>query len=435
MNIHDIITHKQQGQILTPEELDYVVQQYTHEQLPDYQAAAWLTAVYMNGLNAKETSNLTRSMLHSGGHMDFSKLSGSKIDKHSTGGVGDKISLVLTPLMAAAGLRIPMISGRSLGHSGGTLDKMESIPGLQTDLSIDEFYRLVEEIGAAIIGQTPKIVPADRKLYALRNATSTIDSIPLITASILSKKLAEDLDGLVLDIKVGCGAFMATLKQARKLATSLIKTAAENHLSTTALLTRMDQPLGYNVGNWLEVLEAIDCLQGKGPEDVMQVTSELALQMLKMGRVVSNEKEARTLLDDLVQSGKAFDKFKQIIHAQNGDLEVIDHPDTYPHPKHIEPVKAQQSGFISDINALKIGQAVLQLGGGRKSIEDNIDHMAGVQLTVKRGDAVEKGDTLALIHSNLKDQTDSSVQVQSAITIKSKKPKNQSIILDIIESS
>ena len=435
MDIQDIITQKQNGNIITADQIEYIIQEYTHGRLPDYQIAAWLTAVYLNGMNQQETSDLTRAMLHSGGHMDFRKVSGPKIDKHSTGGVGDKISLILAPLVAAAGIRIPMISGRGLGHSGGTLDKLESIPGLQTDLSIDEFYRLVEEIGIAMIGQTPKIVPADRKLYALRNATSKVESIPLITASILSKKLAEDLDGLVLDIKVGQGAFMDDIKQAKILANSLIKTAAENNLPTIAVLTRMDQPLGYMVGNWLEILEVIDCLKGQGPKDVMQVTHELALQMLKMGRIVTDADQGRELLTELINSGKALDKFKQMIHAQKGDLDVIEHPSTYPQAKHIESIKADQDGYISDVKARSVGQAVVKLGGGRRSINDNIDHIVGVQLMVKHGDTVHKGDTLALIHAKSKDQTDCFELVKNAIHIQNNKPAPlQSLILDIIEA-
>ncbi|MDZ7722831.1 MAG: thymidine phosphorylase [candidate division KSB1 bacterium] len=354
MDIQEIITQKQNGKALSSEQIEYFIQEYAQNKIPDYQAAAWLTAVYLKGMNPQETSDLTRAMLHSGGHMDFRKVSGPKIDKHSTGGVGDKISLILAPLAAAAGIRVPMISGRGLGHSGGTLDKLESIPGLQTNLSIDEFYRLVEEIGVAMIGQTPKIVPADRKLYALRDATSTVESIPLITASILSKKLAEDLDGLVLDIKVGRGAFMKNTKQAKKLADLLIKTAAENDLATTALLTRMDQPLGYMTGNWLEILEVIDCLKGEGPQDIMQVTRELALHMLLMGRIVTDSQQGYELLTELIESGKALDKFKQMIHAQNGALDVIEHPSSYPQAEHIESIKAEKDGYISDIDDEKL---------------------------------------------------------------------------------
>lgn len=435
MDIQEIITHKQNGKKLTREQIEYIIQEYTHDHIPDYQVAAWLTAIYLNGLNEQETIDLTRAMLHSGGHMDFRKVSGPKIDKHSTGGVGDKISLILAPLVAAAGVHVPMISGRGLGHSGGTLDKLESIPGFQTHLSIDEFYRLVEEIGVAIIGQTPKIVPADRKLYALRDATSTIDSIPLITASILSKKLAEDLDGLVLDIKVGRGAFMKNLKQAKQLAKSLVKTARENNLSTMTILSRMDQPLGYSVGNWLEVLEVIDCLSGKGPQDIMQVTNELAVQMLKMGRIVTDTHQGQSLVKELLESGKALEKFKQMVHAQNGDLDVIDHPDTYPEAGHIEPVKAKKPGYIIDIDALKIGQAVVKLGGGRRSLDDPIDHIVGVQFKLKYGDTVRKGDTLALIHAKNKNQKECFNLVSSAITIGNKKPKHVSMILDTIEGA
>ena len=305
MNVYQILAKKRDGGRLSSEEIDYIIHGYSRNKIPDYQISALVMAIYLRGMDFEETAALTKSMLESGIRMNFNAIPGFKADKHSTGGVGDKVSLILAPLVAAVGLKVPMISGRGLGHSGGTLDKLDAIPGFRTQLSVDEFYQQIEEIGVSMIGQTEHIAPADRKMYSLRDATATIESIPLITASILSKKLAEGIDGLLLDVKTGQGAFMKTPAQSRELAQSLVRTAALNDLPTRALITRMDEPLGFAAGNWLETREAIDGLQGRGPADLMQVTLALSAQMLIMGGLVTTEKEAMQKLGDAINSGAA----------------------------------------------------------------------------------------------------------------------------------
>ncbi len=394
--------------------------------------SALLMAIYLNGFTFEETAVLTRAMLESGIRMNFSKIAGAKIDKHSTGGVGDKVSLILAPLVAAAGVKVPMISGRGLSHSGGTLDKLEAIPGFRTNLSTDEFYQQIEKIGVSMIGQTEHICPADKKMYALRDSSATVESIPLITGSILSKKLAEGIDGLVLDVKTGAGAFMKSLHDARALAESLVETAALNHLPTRALITRMDEPLGYAAGNWLETREAIDCLNGKGPQDVMEVTLALSAQMLLMAGITKSESEAFDMLNEVIHSGKAFEKICQIVEYQNGDVSYLFEPEKYAVSKIEEKILAPQPGYISTVNALTIGRAVVQLGGGRQVMEDRIDYKAGIILKVKVGDHVNKGDVLATLFTDRAGAVkDVRRAVHEAFTFQKNGVEKEPLIIDV----
>ncbi len=433
MNAYQIIAKKRDGYRLSDEEIEYIVLGYSRNKIPDYQISALTMAIYLNGMDFEETAALTRIMLDSGIRMNFEAVPGFKADKHSTGGVGDKVSLVLAPLVAAAGVKVPMISGRGLGHSGGTLDKLEAIPGFRTNLSENEFYQQIEDIGVSLIGQTERIAPADRKMYALRDATATVESIPLITASILSKKLAEGIDGLVLDVKTGKGAFMKTPERSRELAESLVKTAALNALPTRALITRMDEPLGFAVGNWLETKESIDCLRGNGPDDLMQATMALSAQMLLMAGVADSEQQAMEQLNEAIASGAAFQKFCDIVERQGGDLSYIHSPERYPKSKFEYGIKAPKDGYITDINALDVGFAVVQLGGGRQVMEDRIDYKAGVLLHRKVGDFVSKGETLAIFYTDRQAVIESvSASLSRAIRIDEQAPKKNDLIVEMI---
>lgn len=435
MTAYHIIAKKRDGLTLTVDEIDYIIHGYAQNKIPDYQMSALLMAICLNGMTFEETAALTSAMLESGLRMNFLNIPGRKIDKHSTGGVGDKVSLILAPLVAAAGLKVPMLSGRALSHSGGTLDKLESIPGFRTNLSVDEFYQQIEQIGVSMIGQTERICPADKKMYALRDATATIESIPLITGSILSKKLAEGVDGLVLDVKTGSGAFMQRLEDARALAESLVKTAALNNLPTRALITRMDEPLGYAVGNWVEVKEAIDCLHGNGPDDLMQVTLALSAQMLLMGNITKTEAEAYDKLDQLIHSGAALQKFYDMTAYQGGNLYYLQHPEKYAASKIEHSIFAPQTGSISSINALDIGRAVVQLGGGRYVMEDQIDHKAGIVLAHKVGEYVKKGEKLATLFTDRAKVVEKvSEQILNAFCFQNRAVEKKPLIVALIET-
>lgn len=436
MNSLEIIAKKRNNFDLTPDEIDYFIQGYSQNHIPDYQMAAFLMAVFFQGMSFKETANLTNSMLHSGDVLNFKKINGFKVDKHSTGGVGDKVSLILAPLVAAAGLTVPMISGRGLGHSGGTLDKLESIPGFRTNLTAEEFYQQVSDLGVAMIGQTERIVPADRKMYALRDATATVESIPLITGSILSKKLAEGIDGLVLDVKTGTGAFMRRYVDALALADSLIETAEINGLPTTALITSMDQPLGNTAGNWLETKEAVEALQGKGPEDLKTVTLILAAHMLLMAGVTDSEEAAINSLRKLLENGQAFLKFCQMVECQGGDIDYILNPINYPTTKHSLTIKSTATGYISELEAKKIGLSVVRLGGGREVVEDQIDYGAGVVLHYKVGDYVKEGEELVTLYSENKKAIEQvEHEVKKAYSIKDEPPESQPLIKKILHNN
>ncbi len=400
MIMTDIIRKKRNGETLSKEEIEFVIDGITNSSIPDYQITALLMAIYFKGMDDDETSVLTSGMMHSGDIVNLSNIVGFKVDKHSTGGVGDKISIPLAPLVASAGVTVPMVSGRGLGHTGGTLDKLESIPGMRTDLQIDEFINQLKRIGVAIMGQTKEMNPADKKLYALRDVTATVESIPLITASIMSKKLAEGIDGLVLDVKYGNGAFIKTPDDAKILAEKMVNIGKSMNKNVTAFLTDMNQPLGEKLGNALEIEESIDILKGKGPEDVKELVLQLASEMLILGKVASTNDEALKILKNKLNSGEALKKFETMIEAQGGNTKIIENYDLLPHTAYILQIHAEQNGYISEIDTFGIGNFIVHIGGGRKTINDKIDHSVGVQLFKKIGMKVERDDIIANIHIN-----------------------------------
>ena len=395
-----IIAKKRDGGVLAREEIEAFVRGATDGSWRDYQLTALLMAIYLRGMNAVETSHYTDAMMHSGVVADLSAVRGVKVDKHSTGGVGDKVSLVLAPMVAACGVPVPMISGRGLGHSGGTLDKLESIPGFRTDLSLDEFSAQVARIGCALIGQTRQLAPADRTLYALRDVTATVECVPLICGSILAKKLAEGIDALVLDVKFGGGAFMKTRADARRLAATLVDVGRAAGKQVSALLTSMEQPLGRTVGNALEVAEAIACLRGEGPVDVMEVSYALGSRMLVLGQAAADADDARRQLERAVTTGAALEKWREIVSAQGGDAGVTNDPVRLPRAKHVERVAAPRAGFVSAVDPMQVALAALRLGAGRAKAEDAVDPAVGVARIAKVGERVEQGSPLCEVHAN-----------------------------------
>jgi pyrimidine-nucleoside phosphorylase len=395
-----MIRKKRDGHDLSRAEIEYLVRAYTDGNIPDYQVSAWLMAVILRGLSKAETSWLTDAMLRSGDVLDLSEFSAKKVDKHSTGGVGDKTSLILAPLAAAAGLVVPMISGRGLGHTGGTLDKLESIPGFNVNLSVHEFRDVLKACGCAMIGQTAEIAPADRKLYALRDVTATVESPYLICASIMSKKLAEGIDGLVLDVKTGSGAFMKEEKDAAFLAELMVETGQRMGKSVVALITDMDQPLGLKAGNSLEVEESVEVLRGSGPADLRELCLELGGWMLQLGGMAASPDEGKSRAAELIRSGKALDKFREMIRLQGGDVRVIDDPGVLTHARHTVEIASPQSGYITAIACEAVGTACVLLGGGREKKEDSVDPAVGVVLHHKVGDAVKTGEPLCTVHYN-----------------------------------
>jgi pyrimidine-nucleoside phosphorylase len=400
MRVIDVIRKKRDGHELTTAEIEYVVRAVTSDEIPDYQISAWLMAVVLRGLTRAETSVLTDSMLRSGEVLDFSALPASKVDKHSTGGVGDKTSLILAPLVAAAGLVVPMISGRGLGHTGGTLDKLESIPGFNVNLSVPKFRHVLGACGCAMIGQTAEIAPADRKLYALRDVTGTVESPYLICASIMSKKLAEGIDALVLDVKTGSGAFMKQEADAVFLAELMVETGERMGKKMVALITNMDQPLGLKVGNSLEVEEAVDVLHGNGPEDLKELSLELSGWMLHLGGATETVEGGKAISKELLDSGKALAKFREMVALQGGDVRAIDEPGRLPQAKHTSGVISPKDGYITAINCEAIGNASVALGGGREKKEDSVDPAVGIVLHRKLGDRVTRNEPLCTIHHN-----------------------------------
>ncbi len=400
MNANEIIRKKRDGGELTRPELAYLIDGYVKGSIPDYQAAAFLMATYFRGMTEEETSEFTRLMLHSGDVVDLSHIPGIKVDKHSTGGVGDKISLPLAPIVAACGVPVPMISGRGLGHTGGTLDKLESIPGFRTSLSIDEYKKVIAEIGVVMIGQTKEIAPADKKMYALRDVTSTVECIPLIAGSIMSKKLAEGIDALVLDVKTGRGAFMQTQDRATALATALVKIGNSFGKNTVAFITRMDEPLGFAVGNWLEVVESVDCLRGKHIPDIMELTYVLGGAMVMLGGKAADLGEGIERCKEVVANGKAYEKFRELVARQGGEVSFLDHPETYPASRHVVEITARHDGFITTVDSLELGFAGIMIGAGRTKVDDIIDPKAGILLKKKAGDAVMQGETVATLFTD-----------------------------------
>jgi len=396
----DVIRKKRDGIELSRAEIEALVAAYTAGEIPDYQVSAWLMAVVLRGMTRPETAALTDAMLRSGEVLDLSSLPARKVDKHSTGGVGDKTSLVLAPLAAAAGVTVPMISGRGLGHTGGTLDKLESIPGFNVNLPVAKFREVLETCGCAMIGQTAEIAPADRKLYALRDVTGTVESPYLICASIMSKKLAEGIDALVLDVKTGSGAFMKSEKDAAFLAELMVETGTRMGKQVVALITDMDQPLGNMIGNSLEVIECVDILRGTGPHDLRELCLELAGWMLHLGGVAKSVTEGKQQSTNLIQSGQALERFRQMIELQGGDPRVIDDARRLPRARHTVEVAAAHDGYIFSMQCEQIGTACVILGGGRERKEDSVDPSVGIVLHKKVGDRVATGEPLATIHYN-----------------------------------
>jgi pyrimidine-nucleoside phosphorylase len=400
----DVIRKKRDGIELSRDEIESLVGAYTRGETPDYQVSAWLMAVVLKGMTRPETAALTDAMLHSGDVLDLSSLPGRKVDKHSTGGVGDKTSLLLAPLAAAAGIAIPMISGRGLGHTGGTLDKLEAIPGFNVNLSVAEFRRVLGKCGCAMIGQTAEIAPADRKLYALRDVTGTVESPYLICASIMSKKLAEGIDALVLDVKTGSGAFMKSEKDAAFLAELMVETGERMGKKVVALITDMDQPLGNMIGNALEVVEVVEILRGGGPEDLRELCLELAGWMLHLGGVSRTVAEGKQQSAQLISSGKALDKFRQMVELQGGDARVVDDPKRLPQARHSLDLLSLKAGYLAAMQCEQIGTACVILGGGRERKEDSVDPAVGIVLHKKVGDRVAAGEPIATIHYNVEPQ-------------------------------
>jgi pyrimidine-nucleoside phosphorylase len=396
----DVIRKKRDGVELSASEIESLVNAYTRSDIPDYQVSAWLMAVVLRGMTRAETATLTDAMLRSGEVLDLSSIPAKKVDKHSTGGVGDKTSLVLAPLAAAAGVAVPMISGRGLGHTGGTLDKLEAIPGFNVNLPVAQFRRVLETCGCCMIGQTAEIAPADRKLYALRDVTGTVESPYLICASIMSKKLAEGIDALVLDVKTGSGAFMKSEKDAAFLAELMVETGERMGKQVVALITDMDQPLGNMIGNALEVVEAVEILRGEGPEDLRQLCLELGGWMLHLGGVSDTVAKGKEQSEKLIASGKALDKFRQMVELQGGDLSAIDDPKKLPQAEYTMTVCSPKNGYLASLQCEQVGTACVILGGGRERKEDSVDPAVGIVLHKKVGDAVSAGEPLATIYYN-----------------------------------
>lgn len=434
MNIIELIRKKRNNLSLSREEIQFLINAYTKDKIPDYQFSAFLMAVYFIGMNTDETSALTEAMLNSGKVLNLNNIEGIKIDKHSTGGVGDKTSLIIAPIVAAVGIKVPMISGRGLGHTGGTLDKLESIPGFKTNLSINDYKISIKKIGAVLIGQTEEIAPADKKIYALRDVTATVESIPLITSSIMSKKLAEGIDGLVLDIKTGNGAFMNNISDSIALANSLIKTAKSFNKKVIAFITDMEQPLGNYVGNWLEILESIKILKGEYVKDLSELCYNLAGAMIYLGGKASSLKEGYKIAIDTINSGKAFEKFLEIVKNQNGDISFIKETEKYPKSKFHKKINATKSGFVNQINTYEIGMAAVELGAGRMKKEDIIDPKAGIILHKKIGDKIIKDEIIAEIFTDKKSSLSiAEEKIISSISTKNHKPDSIKLIKQIIK--
>jgi pyrimidine-nucleoside phosphorylase len=400
MRAVDLIRKKRDSGEHTREEIDFLISGYTRGEIPDYQMAAWLMAAWLRGLNRAEIAGLTESMLYSGEVLDLGDISGKKVDKHSTGGVGDKTSLILAPIVAAGGLSVPMISGRGLGHTGGTLDKLEAIPGFNVNLTLSEFRRVLKECGMGLIGQTAEIAPADKKIYALRDVTATIENVGLICASIMSKKLAEGIDALVLDVKTGSGAFMKREEEAVRLAEVMVETGKRMGKKVVALITDMEQPLGRAAGHSIEVVECIEVLSGRGPADLLELSIELSAWMFYLGERTESVEEGRRLAKTMIANGRAKEKFKQGIKLQGGDERVIDEPQRLPAARFHVNVTSPADGYINGTNCEQFGTALAMLGGGREKKEDTIDHAVGIEFRKRIGDRVEKGEPLATIHHN-----------------------------------
>lgn len=402
MRFVDIIEKKKNKEELTDEEIKFWIDGVTDESIPDYQTSALLMAIVLNGMTDHETAKLAECMMNSGDVIDLSDIKGIKADKHSTGGVGDKTSLALGPIISACGLKLAKMSGRGLGHTGGTLDKLESIEGFNVFLKEEDFKKQVNEIGFAIIGQTGELVPADKKLYALRDVTATVDSIPLIASSIMSKKLASGSDTILLDVKYGEGAFMHTIEDAKKLANAMINIGKKLGKDTKAMITDMNQPLGNTIGNALEVKEAIETVKGNGPKDFTELVLTAGEIMLVQGKIAKNKNEARAMLEDAINSGKAFEKLKKMVEYQGGNVKQIEDPNLLPQAKFKTQMKSQKEGYIDNIHSMNLGILSMKLGGGREKKEDSINYAVGLEMKVKKGDKIKKDDILATVYHDEK---------------------------------
>ena len=432
MRMYDVIKKKRDGGVLSAEEIRAFVEGYTNGSIPDYQAAALCMAIYFRGMNDEETAELTLAVRDSGEKLDVSGIKGLRVDKHSTGGVGDKTSLVVAPIVASLGLTVAKMSGRGLGHTGGTVDKLEAIPGFCTDLAVSEFERIVNETGIAIVGQSATLAPADKKLYALRDVTATVDSMPLIASSIMGKKLAADDDCIVLDVKTGSGSFMKSVEDSRTLAKLMVAIGKRAGKRISALITDMDRPLGYAVGNSLEVVEAIETLQGKGPEDLLELSLALAAQILFLADKGTLD-ECCAMAQETITSGKALDTFARMVAAQGGNAEFIYHPENFAKAPYTREVKLTESGYIAAVNTEQYGLASLLLGAGRNTKEDKIDLSAGYLLKKKTGDAVKSGDTLAVLYASREELFDAAERtLLNATTITAEAPEKRPLIFEVI---
>lgn len=434
MRIYDIIRKKRDGERLSGEEIDLLISGYSRGEIPDSQMAAWLMSVFFRGMSARETADLTNSMVNSGRRLDLSVIPGIKVDKHSTGGVGDKTTLILTPLLAAAGVPVVKMAGRSLGYTGGTLDKLESIQGFSVTLTPDQMIEQVRRIGVAIAGQTTELVPADKKIYALRDLTATVECIPLIAASVMSKKIAAGADAIVLDVKVGSGAFVKTLPEAVELARAMVDIG--NHLgrTTVAAITDMEQPLGCAVGNALEVAEAIRTLKGDGPRDLVDLCAVLGGIALHLGAKASSREEGETIIRELIASGKGVDKFRELIEAQGGNAEVVNDPTLLRAAPIIRTVVARESGYVSRLDAMGIARAETELGAGRGDAGAKPDLSVGIYLHKKMGDMVHAGDSLAEVHASKPESVTPAMElVEAAYAFSEQKPTQSPLVYEIVD--
>ncbi|WP_121615015.1 pyrimidine-nucleoside phosphorylase [Virgibacillus halodenitrificans] len=431
MRMYDIIEKKRDGEELTSEEINYFIEGYTNGDIPDYQTSALLMAIYFQGMTEEERANLTLAIVESGDQINLSDINGVKVDKHSTGGVGDTTTLILAPLVASVGVPVAKMSGRGLGHTGGTIDKLESVPGFHVEISNDEFINLVNRNKVAVIGQSGNLTPADKKIYGLRDVTATVSSIPLIASSIMSKKIASGADAIVLDVKTGSGAFMKDLKDAQSLAKAMVSIGNKVGRNTMAVISDMSQPLGYAIGNALEVKEAIETLKGKGPEDLTELCLTLGSQMVVLAKQAENLDEARNKLEENLRNGKAFEKFKEFLESQGGDPSVADQPELLPQAKYKIDIPAKEAGTVSEIVANEIGTAAMMLGAGRATKESEIDLGVGIVLHKKIGDSVEKGETLLTVHSNKEDIEEVKQLLYKNITIASSEIKAPTLIYEV----
>jgi pyrimidine-nucleoside phosphorylase len=432
----DIIQKKRDRQTLTAAEIKQFIEGYVSSAVADYHMAAWLMAVYLNGMEVEETLALTRAMLDSGSGLNLSSIKTKKVDKHSTGGVGDKTSLIVAPIAAACGVTVPMITGRALGHTGGTLDKLESIPGFDPRPTSSRVLSILKDVGAVIMGQTDGLAPADRRMYALRDVTATVESIPLITASILSKKLAEDIDGIVLDVKTGSGAFMPTIEQATNLARSIVDVGQRMKTKVVVLITDMEEPLGRAIGNALEIYECIEFLKGNAPEDLETVSLTLAARMIHLGGRAKSMLQATNMAYEAVSRGAAIEKFREIISAQGGDVRVIDNPDLLPRAAHVEEFRSRANGFVTRCDARSLGMASNTLGAGRNRVDDIIHPAVGLYLEKKIGDQVSRGDVLCRIHWHDEERLKNAMPlIKQAFEVKAQPPNRRPLIHAILEGN